>query len=723
MRELIRRIRDALLSTEDTVCLERAQLVTEAYRRYEKDPPPLKRAKALAHVLRHMTLDLRSNPIFAGNTSSRPRAWMLIPEHGITNDTQVLIENEGLEHILDGKVPQDILDYWSERSFGGAAGIGHLAVDLNLVVHRGLEALLAEAEQCNAEETDSERRVYREAMIIALRAVIDWAHRYAKAAAEAARSQRDPLIREAFLRLAQACRHVPAKPARNLFEALQAMVFAHLTTAIEGHGMSISIGLPDRVLAPFLDGSSDPEYATNLIAAFLLKVAANSFLGRGSKTQAITVGGVNHRGEDQCNALTLCFLEACDLLRIGDPHLFLRWHKGIDPAVKQRAAAMLASGISMPLLIHDVPTVQGFINAGVAEEDAWEYCVIGCNELGIPGRLMSTATASIGGTVQYLGLLNEILLNHPEPDSLGDMRQLLTCLEERMRHRALEMRRRGVQQWRRMAEWVPTPFTSVLMHGCIQRGQDLLLGMKYWIPGHYERGLTNAVNALAAIEKVVFEDRALSLSELRQAMRENFRDRRVRARLLTAPKWGHDDERADRWALELLKMRERVLKGVDAQCGHPTHTVCHVVRSLHYVDGRRIAASPDGRLAWTPVADSIGAQTGTVRNGPTAILNSVLKIDYPRYYRGGYNLNLTLSKSQARPELLLTLIEGFFAQGGQELQINCFNLEMLREAQRNPEKYQDLVVRIAGFCARFIDLSPAEQEELIQRAEALAGDR
>ncbi len=719
MRDLIRRVRDELISTEDTVCLQRAWLVTEAYRRYEDDPPPLKRAKAFAHVLGNMDLDLSSNPVFAGNTSSRPRAWMLIPEHGITNDTQVLIENEGLDHILDGRIPQEILDYWKDKSFGGAAGIGHLAVDMDTVVHRGLESLIAEAERHNSGETDPERRIYREAMIISLQAVIDWAHRYAKAAEEAARSERDDVIRELLLRVARACRHVPAKPARDLFEALQAMALVHLAVAIEGHGMSISIGLPDRTLAPFIDDRFDAEQATDLIAAFLLKIAANSFLGRGSKTQAITVGGANHLGEDQSNAITSCFLDAFDLLRIGDPHLFLRWHEGLDEKVKRRAAGMIASGISMPQFINDRPTVEGFINLGVSEEDAWDYCVIGCNELGIPGRLMSTATATIGGTIQYLELLNETLFNFPEPDSIRDMSQLLVHLEERMRRRAVEMRRRGLNRWRRMAERVPTPFTSSLMHGCIERGRDLLLGMKYWFPGYYERGLTNAINALAAIERTVFQERSISLGDLIRAMRENFPDERIRQLLLAGPKWGEDDERVDRWASVLTGMRERVLKEVDAQFGHPTHTVCHVVRSLHYVDGRRIAASPDGRPAWTPVADSIGAEMGIGRNGPTAILKSVLKLDYPGCYRGGYNLNLTLPKSEAKPEVLLPLIEGFFTRGGQELQINCFDAEMLREAQKEPEKYRDLVVRVAGFCTRFIDLSRKEQEELIRRAEAL----
>jgi pyruvate-formate lyase len=243
--------------------------------------------------------------------------------------------------------------------------------------------------------------------------------------------------------------------------------------------------------------------------------------------------------------------------------------------------------------------------------------------------------------------------------------------------------------------------------------------MDYHLRGLYERGLANATNALAAIQQLVFEECAMSMGALLQAMADDWQDPFVRNRVLAAPKWGNDDPRVDRWALALVEMRERVLDAVDVQFSHDTHVVCHVVRSLHRVDGLRIAASPDGRLAWTPVADSIGAETGTARNGPTAILNSVLRLDAPRYYRGGYNLNLTLSRESTTPEVIRTLVEPFFEQGGQELQINCFEAATLRAAQRHPESYGDLVVRVAGFSARFIDLSTEEQEELIARAEAI----
>jgi len=719
MRAVIQRIRDELMATPDTVCLARARLVTEAWRRHEGEPVPVKRAKAFAHVLRHMTLDVRSNPVFAGNTSLRPRAWMLVPEHGFGIAPQVLIENAGLERHLDGAIPDDLLDFWRDRSFGGCCGIGHLAVDLDLVVHRGLEALVAEA-RSRIDEADPARRAYREAMAIALGAVIDWAARYVDAADAAARAEPYPLVRACHERVAEACRRVPARPARDLFEGLQAIALVHLATAIEGHGMSISIGLPDRILAPFIGEDFDPELATSLCGAFLLKVAANSLFGRGSKTQPITVGGLDHLGRDRCNALTRCFLDACERVRVGDPHLFLRWHERIDPAIKRRAAEMLAAGVSMPLLIHDVPTAQGFIGAGVAPEDAWDYCVIGCNELGIPGRAQETSTAT-SGTIEYLELLNQTLLDHPDPDAIDRMGELLGCLERTMADHASRAREGWSRRRPHVAANVPTPFTSALMRGCIARGQDLIEGMAYHFPSLYERGLTNAANALAAIDALVFRERSVTMGEVVAALRSDFAEGALRERLLAAPKWGNDDERADRWALELVAMRERVLDDIDARFGHPAHFVCHVVRSLHHVDGRRIAASPDGRRAWAPVADSIGAETGTARSGPTAVLNSVLKLDAARCYRGGYNLNLTLAKRDATPEAILALVETFFGRGGQELQVNCLDVATLRAAQQDPERHGELVVRFAGFSFRFIDLAPAEQAELIARAEAAEG--
>jgi formate C-acetyltransferase len=245
--------------------------------------------------------------------------------------------------------------------------------------------------------------------------------------------------------------------------------------------------------------------------------------------------------------------------------------------------------------------------------------------------------------------------------------------------------------------------------------------MPYRLPGVYERALTNAANALAATEEVVFRGRRLSSQQLAEALDSNFATPGARELLLSAPKWGNGDARADRWAVELVAMRERALDAVDARFGGTRHTCCHVVRSLHHLDGRRLPASPDGRLAGMPVADSIGAETGTARQGPTGILNSVLKLDAARYYRGGYNLNLSLPPSAADPGVLLPLVETFFGAGGQELQVNVLDGAVLRAAREHPDRHGDLLVRVAGFSARFVDLPRVEQDELIARADAATG--
>jgi len=252
--------------------------------------------------------------------------------------------------------------------------------------------------------------------------------------------------------------------------------------------------------------------------------------------------------------------------------------------------------------------------------------VIGCNELGIPGCSAESATAT-SGTIQYLGLLNQTPVTHPDPDSIQTIAQLLAIFEEVMLRTAIKMRQAGQNRRRQMALSVPTPFTSALMRGCIDRGEDFITGMDYSLPGGYERGLTNAVNALSAIERVVFTDQTISLSGLVGQMITDYPDESLRQRLLNAPRWGNDDPVADRWAQALVQMRERVLDAVDASFQQAPHIVCHVVRSLHHLDGLTLGASPDGCRSGEPLSDSIGAPGGTSINGHTAVLNSVLNLD------------------------------------------------------------------------------------------------
>lgn len=731
MNRLLAEARERLLSAPNTVCLERANLVTEAYRAHEGEPAPMLRARAFAHVLRNMTLDLDSNPIFAGNTSSRPGAWMLLPEYGFTVPGQAVVENPSLEGFLDGDaIPDDLREFWTGRSFGGGAGVGHLSVDLERVLTEGLGAIQQETLSClgngTAEEAD-----YRAAILLSCRAVIQWAERYSAEARAAADACADAEKKAALLRVANACERVPAKPARDMFEALQSIVLVHLAIHIEGHGYSVSPGLLDRVLRPYYDG--DPE-TIELLAAFTLKLAGNSVWGTHSKTQAITLGGLDHTGKDACNDLTLPFLDACDMFRLPDPHVFLRWHSAMDDRVKRRAAQLLGSGLSMPMLICDEQTVKGFVNAGIPERDAWGYCVIGCNELGIPGLLADSAS---GPTTNDLALLNNALLSIKQP-AAADMGDVLDAVRGTLRAHLTPLLANRRRHFEAHARRVPTPFTSALMDGCIARGCDLQTQMRYSLPLVMENGFANAVNALAAIDYLVFRDLSgvpehpepvegakvrsgnpetgrFKLSDLIAALKDGLLDPSLRAEIARAPKWGNDDDRADRWAREWERARSEVMREVEAETGERRHVNGHLVRSLNYIAGRSVGASLDGREAGAPLAESIGAQQGTAVKGPTAVLNSVLKLEYAAHWPGGYNLNLTLPPATDGNSIrnLQALVEAFFGNGGQELQIGCLDAKTLLAARRDPQRYRDMLVRVAGFNAFFVKLSPAQQDELV----------
>ena len=718
MRQVIENIQDRLFSAEDSVCLDRARLVTEAYRQHTDEPTPIRRALAFRHVLTHMTLDLTSNPVFAGNTSSRPRAWMLIPECGMNVADQIAIENDTLVGFLDDKIPDDLAAYWESSPFrveqGSGGGLAHFSIDFQYLVQHGLAGVIARIDR--AQEGGSERqRTYRSAMRLGCEAVIAWAERYASAAEDAARSASDPIVAACHRRVAEACRRVPREPARSLFEGLQAILLLHLATTLEGQGWSISIGLPDRALAQFApEVAADPDGAADLVGAFLLGVAANSFQGSGSKSQPVTIGGADAHGADQSNAVTRAFLEAFARVPVNDPHLFVRWHPALDDGVWSEALSMLSGGRSMPLLINDHTVAPGLIEAGVAPEDAWDYCVIGCNELGIPGRAVQCGNSSGTGQNDLAVLDNAMRRMAGKARCVDDILAAYEADVEAIGVRGVERRRTHTDK---LADDLPFAFCSACFPDCIEAGDDLLRATRYPdIYGFFIRGTTNAVNALAAVEQEIFGQNDGTLVEFFERL--DARDPDLLERIASAPKWGTDDDAADALGVALNAARHRALRLAAARFGLPPFAVCHVVRSLHHLDGRRIGHTADGRAAGAPVADSIGADAGTASEGPTAVLNSVLKLNAARWFTGIYNLNLTLPRSQADPALLRCLADAFFADGGQELQIAVLDAAMLREAQKSPERFRDLVVRIAGLNARFVELSALEQQEVIRRAES-----
>jgi len=716
LRSLLAETKQCIHAAPDHVSLERARLVTQAYRLHAGAPMPLRRARAFAHILHHMTLDLDTNPLFAGNVSPGPRAWMLLPEYGFSVPAQALVEKPALATLLDDDVvPDDLRAFWKKRALGGDAGIGHLIPDHARVLATGLDAIACQAEQ--APDDGSEQAVFRRAMAVGCRAVIAWAARYAGTAEIAARRGGDPLRAACLRRVAAACRRVPAYPPRDLFEALQAVALLHMAVHIEGHGYSVSLGRLDQVLLPYYDPARDNDDLSELLAAFMLVLEGNALWGSHSKTQPITLGGIQVDGRDASNPLARAFMVAWELISTPEPVLFLRWHGSLPRDIKERAAGMLAAGRNMPMLVGDRATIAGLVSARIAANDAADYAIIGCNELGVPGKLMWESVAIHGA-----GLIRELLIERAA--ALPSMAAFLAALEERATAKLLAEVRWRLDARQREAACTPTPFTSALMDGCLESGVDLVGGLPYMSINVRDAGFANTVNSLAAIARVIYDEKLATPADLAAALEADYAGHEpLRRALCGAATWGNDDSATDRWALAWLEVRDRACRRVEQVLGIPRLLPELVTRSLHHLEGARLAATPDGRRAGDPLGDSVGAVLGSARRGPTALMASVCGMNAALHWPGGYNLNISLPATRwSQPGALdevIALVDGFFDSGGQELQLAVLDADTLREARAHPDRHPDLIVRVAGFNARFGELSTVEQDELIARAEAV----
>ena len=521
---------------------------------------------------------------------------------------------------------------------------------------------------------------------------------------------------------------MPRYPPQTFHEACQFFWFLHLITHIEGNGYSQSPGRFDQYMYPYYRADVDAgrltrEWAKELLGNLWVKFLENCVWGvRHNETQSLTLSGTNAAGEDLTNELSYLCLDVTQDVATPEPLVWVRWHPGIPADFVDRCLRVLVSGVSYPLFISDTVVPDMMMALGVAREDAYEYVPIGCNELGITAKMYFHGVAGVDSIGAILRILNGDGDPRPLSERYPDFESLMAAVGREMgrpvdatyqRHQALlDIHRRYGQ----------LPFTSAFMSGCIERARDLLVRTDYNVQCSGGVFVTNLADSLAAIKTVVYERREATLEDIRDACRANFQGwERLRARLVAAPKFGNDDEVVDEIMLRLSAMRnEAVAHLVDPRDGVPL--ACnHVVRSSAVPAGKRTQATPDGRLAGMPLANSIGAALAADRSGPTALLNSVAKLDPVRHWRGGYNLNLRLSprmlNSREARRKVASMMESFFVRGGQQLQINAISSDVLRAAQRNPDEYRNLVVRVAGFTDYFVNLDPALQEEIIQRTE------
>ena len=755
-------LRRDILDSPVSVALERARTYTRVFRENEAAPWIVVKAMAFREHLKTVPLYLREHDRIAGSICETPGGMPVHVEIGIGENGIYTNEDPHRAGYLQGKIPPEILDYWEERNLWGrhraylkaVHGIeqkrtqvaqykfisyqGHLSPSYTELTQSGLGGILGRVLERKRGEIMPDALEFLTAAEHCLRGVTRWIERYGELLSAEAGQCVDDGRRGDLVEMARICGKIASGPPETFREALQLVWFVHQAVHIEGHGYSNTPDRIDQILYPFYQRDRDAgrltdDEALTLGENFVLKMRDNTVWGvEHNLTQGICLSGSAPDGRDQTNELSWLFVHAADAMSLPEPLVWIRWHEDMDQTFFDFCLQTLAGPTCFPLMMGDNAVPDMLMALGVAREDAYNYVAAGCNELAIPGMAYFNPCAHVG----YLGALEEATTQGrgyasnrnanpslPDPATLDTFDKLVEAAGGVMRRQIETSYANGMLMLASQMRWGQTPFTSCFFDGCIERARDMIQSTKYNILSCGGTSFANMVDCLAAIREVMYERGEATLAELASACAANFDGtEELRAKLLAAPKHGNDDPRLTDLIALVERLRDEPLKEIcrDPRDGTPFGN-CHVVRSGAVLGGRNAGATPDGRFAGTPLAGSVAASAGCERSGPTAVLKSILALSPKQSWQCGYNVNLRFQQpllaDNGQRSKVRAMLNAYFSKGGQEMQINCADVETLRAAQHEPELHGDLVVRVAGFSEFFTKLHPAIQRDVIRRTE------
>jgi len=670
-------------------------------------PKNIRNAKALAEFVRTKPIYIDEGEIMAGNGQF---CNFSVKKPGTDAPTQ---KNEH----SDPRIGEFFKGNESKiYQFGPG---GHVIAGYDWVLEVGVDSLIETARRC-MENADGYARDVAEASYITTSALSDYIERYAELAEKQGMDE-----------IAAVCYKIAHKPAGTFFEAAQLMWLIHEIVVFEQYCGSMSLGRIDKALGKYYErdiasGIITNERAEAIITSFFKKLG-----GLRRAYQNATVGGSNITGEYEWNELTVMILEVSKKLMIDQPLLTMRWAPGMPDRVWDAALDLLATGIGMPAFFNDAAVIKSKMHVGVSEEDAYNYGVVGCVEVSIPGKEFAHTEGMRLNWAKVLELMffgGECLYNG-HIYTLGEKRSLDSVKsfdefygwfkKELLHFLALSMDVMNLIDVD-YGQNSPTPYMSSLMRGCIEKGKDVNAGgAVYNLTSVNGAAMADAVDSLCAIKKAVFEEKRVTLPELADILKHNFGGAEELKEYLEkdCPKYGNDDDAADIIMSELVGLfaqkinNYKNMRGGGFQCG--LYTVDH-----HAHMGARTSALPSGRRAGVSLASGFSPCQGADLSGPTAVLNSTAKCDL-NVFGNGIVVDLKFQPQffNKNRVYIRQLIETHFEMGGYEVQINVVDRQTLLNAQKEPEKYRNLIVRVSGFSAYFVDLGAIIQNEIIARTE------
>ena len=774
--ELVNKLKDQVVNRKLKIDLERTDVLAEVYKEYEGQPQIIIRARLLEKLLLTKKIYIDEYE-FVGNLAGEFGAFYLYPEWDIN-----WLESENTFEISDEEREklEEVKNYWKTHSIktrihneykeifgedfedyikGGAfsepasspSGVSNS--NYGKAIQKGLRKIVDETKErlqnLEISEENRDKFDFYRAVIIVYEALIAYGHRYEKLAKELAEAETDEKKKQHYETIASVLHQVPEYPATTFREALQFHLILHTTAQLEQVGCGYSNGYLGQVLEPYYQadvakGNINATEATYLLKHHFLKLNDISYYyGRdydlqnsGDTAQTISIGGYTENGEDATGEVDYLVLDAQLDLRLPQPPIALTYHDKLKPEFVSKALDLVQTGIGMPQFMNADVLIQRSLDAfgqyGATIQEARRSCVFGCVSTSIPNKTAYLMSVSVNIAKAVELALNEgvdpltkrfIGVKTKNVSEIESYEEFYDIFRQQLEHIISVARKVGKIHNKINAEILQVPYRSALTDGSLESGKDLWRGgaQYYSTATTFVTGV-DAGNSLLAIKKLVFEDKDVSLEDIRIALSNDFEGYEIlQKKLLNVPKHGNNVSEDDAVIRQVYQDAwDFYQEGGKNYLGLYAKPDAYS-KSIHDYFGKLTGALPTGRKENVALTDgSVSAQPGTDQKGPSALsISAAGAIDTVLFNSAHLNvkLNPDTFKSENGKAALVTLIDTYVKHGGNHIQFNSVDASVLRDAKVHPENHKDLVVRVAGFSAFFVKLHEGIQDEVIARTE------
>ena len=782
--ERIRKIQQNYVHSKPEISCERALIWTESHKETEGLPVCIRSARAFYDCCDRLGVHIFEGELVVGAIGEFRKCGILTPEFSwmwVDREMDHFATRPQDPYIMTDEqrafVRENIFSYWRGKSLEEAflarlpedtrrigidtgiidndskwrQAVGEVTPDYEgILFKKGFGGIIRDAQERlsqldAADPEDAEKREFYESVIWTSRGIIRYANRYADEAEKMAETEGDPKRAEELRVIARICRVVPENPPAGFYEAIQFLWFTQVGGILSENPLALNPGRFDQYMNPYYEadlakGSITEEGAQELIEALWLKysewvwtISANTadYFAGYNQFQNLTVGGKKRDGRDGTNPVTFMALKATEEAKTHQPGLSVRVHADCPGEFLDAVTHLVSKGTGFPAIHSDSVGYQMLINAGYEPEDARDWnncgCVVPHNRK--TGEWTAAVNVNFGSALEYalnqgVSLMTgqKMGLDEKPAADFASYEEVKTAFFRQFDNLCRHAVILTVEAQRLHRDRVPRPFLSSCIEHCMECGKDLSRGGARYNIGPVVTGIGLAVvsNSLAAVKKLVFEDKICDMDTLLKALRANWEGYdNLRNRAQECPKYGNDDDYADDIAIEVANHFYDEVHQYRDIFGSPFLTAFMGI-SNYIPMGRVLGATPDGRKNGDPSSEGVSPYVGSDRSTPLAAMRSTAKLNQ-EIHSGGTLLNLRLN-----PELVATkrgqanlgaMIQSLFSLGAFHVQFNCISSELLRKAQAQPENYRDLLVRVAGYSTQFVNLSRSMQDAIIARTE------